>query len=55
LRVLRSTPVTGFGEWSYQRTGEPPGRMLDWTRKSESIRGDAGGRPGRREIAVNID
>jgi len=28
--------------------------MLDWMRKSESIRGDAGGRPGHQETAGNI-
>src|SRR5258708_3485421 len=55
LRVSLSTPVTGLDEWRCRRTGEPPGPMLDWTRKSESIRGDAGGRSGHQETAGNID
>src|SRR5207253_1474907 len=45
LRALLSTPVTASGEWRCRRTGEPTGQMPDWTRKSESTRGDAGGRP----------
>src|ERR1700719_3299441 len=53
-RVLPSTPVTGLDEWRWRRTVEPPGRMLDWTRNSESIRGDVGGRPGHQETAGHI-
>jgi len=53
-RVLLSTPVTGSDAWRYPRTAGAPGRMLDWIRKSESIRGDAGGRHGHRQTAGNI-
>src|SRR3989442_12812456 len=53
-KVLLSTLVTGLDEWRCRRMGEPPGQMLDWMRKSESIRGDAGGRPGHQETAGNI-
>src|SRR5207244_12191814 len=55
LRALLSTPVTASGEWRCRRTGEPTGQMPDWTRKSESTRGDAGGRPGYQETAGSSD
>src|SRR5260370_15831220 len=51
LRASLSTLVTGLGEWRCRRMGEPPGRMLDWTRKLESTRGDAGGRTGHQDTA----
>jgi len=55
LRALLSTPVTGLGEWRCRRMGEAPGQMLDWTRKLESTRGDAGGHPGHQQNRGNID
>ncbi len=55
LRASRLIQVTGFDEWRCRPTGEPPSQMLDWIRKSESIRGAAGGRPGHQETAGSID
>src|SRR5882724_4939406 len=55
LRALLSTPVMGLDESRCRRMGEPPGRMLDWTRKSESTRGGAGEHPGHQQTAGSID